>query len=267
MGIFHAEEDYHQITPNDLLLGRTHRPSCEPTILEEGEFDPKAVLSDREQLVRRWWKEWERKVFPTLLPRGKWHHQHRNVVPGDIVLIQYKGKVNTVWKLGKVEKVFPDKHGVVRTCEVVFRPKHSGEKLLPYKAKPLNSLRTAVQRLCVLLPKEELLVAEDTPVKPDEVSAEDKDNVPEERGCVVPIAMDVRDRPEDYEVDEDLLLEEGYLEDKDAPAKVPRREKMKRSRVAKEPSRFSKRLAGFSAAVTVAADLDFYLSSEEDVDD
>ena len=154
LGVFHAEDDYHQICPNDLLLGRTHHINSEPDLPEE-DVDLKAVLTDRELLVRRWWKEWERKVFPTLLPRRKWHHQHRNVTPGDVVLIQYKGKVSTTWKLGKVEKVFPDKQGVVRTCEVVYRPKHVGEKLLPYKTKPLYSLRTAVQRLCVLLPREE----------------------------------------------------------------------------------------------------------------
>ena len=77
------------------------------------------------------------------------------MIPGDIVLVQYKTKVTTVWKLGRVSQVFPDKHGVVRTCEVVFRPKQRGDRLLPYKGKPMYSLRTAVQRLCILLPVEE----------------------------------------------------------------------------------------------------------------
>ena len=79
LGVFHAEEDYHQICQNDLLLGRTHRPNYEPDLLDEPEVDVQKILSDREQLVERWWKEWERKVFPTLLPRKKWHHQAKNV--------------------------------------------------------------------------------------------------------------------------------------------------------------------------------------------
>ena len=123
IGVFCAEEDYHQICPNDLLLGRTHHLSGECALPEDDEADPKVILSDRELLVKRWWKDWERKVFPTLLPRSKWHTQHRNVVPADIVLVQYKGKLSTLWKLGNVEQVFPEKHGVVRTCEVVFRAK------------------------------------------------------------------------------------------------------------------------------------------------
>ena len=72
-----------------------------------------------------------------------------------MVLVQYKGKVSVVQKLGKVVKVFPYVHGVERTCEVGFCPRHAGKKILPYKAKPLQELRTAVQRLCVLLPVEE----------------------------------------------------------------------------------------------------------------
>ena len=89
IGVFHAEEDFHQICPNDLLLGRTHRPNSEPDLLEDKDRDPVDVHSDREQLVARWWKGWERKVFPTLLPRQKWHYQSRNMKVGDIVFIQY----------------------------------------------------------------------------------------------------------------------------------------------------------------------------------
>ena len=257
LGVFHAEEDYHQICPNDLLLGRTHHVNTEPGLPGE-EVDPKAILSDKEQLVRRWWKEWERKVFPTLMPRRKWHHQHRNVVPGDIVLIQYKSKVTTVWKLGRVSEVFPDRHGVVRTCEVVFCPRQRGEKLLPYKTKQLHSLRTAVQRLCVLLPKEEQggQVVDVAEVDPQE----DQPKQPDNSTCLVPVP---NVRHEDYprEVVRDL---EERDKDNQEPRKLSRHEKTERRKDLREPRRFSRRLAGFSAAVKVALDLEFYLSSDDD---
>ena len=57
LGVFHAEEDYHQICPNDLLLGRTHRPNYEPDSSEEPEVNVQKMLLDRERLVERWWKE------------------------------------------------------------------------------------------------------------------------------------------------------------------------------------------------------------------
>ena len=274
LGVFHAEDDYHQICPNDLLLGRTHHINSEPD-LPEGDVDPKSVLTDRELLVRRWWKEWERKVFPTLLPRQKWHQQHRNVVPGDIVLIQYKTKVTTVWKLGRVSEVFPDKHGVVRTCEVVFRPKHRGEKLLPYKSKSVYSLRIAVQRLCVLLPVEEQgepdivdggqVAADAQDVLAEKDSPEQLPEEPDVSTCLVPVDASVEDWEKVYPRDEVRSLEErveGY--DDRGPKRMSRREKVKRTKEVQEPRRFSRRLAGFSAAVKVALDLEFYLSSEDD---
>ena len=267
LGVFHSEEDFHQICPNDLLLGRTHHPSAELGVPGEEDMDPAAVLSDRDLLVRRWWKEWERRVFPTLIPRQKWHVQHRNIMPGDIVLVQYKGKVSSTWKLAKVVEVFPDKHGVVRTCEVAFRPKSKGEKLLPYKTKQLYHLRTAVQRLCILLPVEEQ--SGKVTSEAEEVTVQERSKDGEQSGgtCVVPVSGSVRARRDDLEEAAGLSLDESEVaEESPRPAKLSRREKMKRSKGCREPRRFSRRLAGFSATVKVALDLGFYLSSENESD-
>ena len=58
-------------------------------------------------------------------------------------------------EVGQGVKVFPDVHGIVRTCEVALRPRHAGERLLPYKSKPLREMMIGVQHLIVFLPKEE----------------------------------------------------------------------------------------------------------------
>ena len=248
LGVFHANEDFHQICPNDLLLGRTHRPSYEPDILDEPEVDVKKILTDREQLVHRWWKEWERKVFPTLLPRKKWHHQSRNVKAGDIVLIQYQGKVRTVWKLARVSGTFPDDRGVVRTCEVAFRGKDRGERLLPYKSKPQQKLRLAVQRLCVLLPMEEqgLEGKSTTSLMP-----EGKEVVEEGVGpCEHEKEGPQFNAPIPYQNERKI--------------KCSKKERQDKTKVWREPRRFSKRLAGFSACLRVASNLSYYMSSEED---
>ena len=247
LGVFHSEEDYHQICPNDLLLGRSHKPTGEPNLLDDPEVDIKKILSAREELVQRWWKEWERKVFPTLLPRKKWHHQSRNVQVGDIVLVQYKGRIKTVWKLGKVSDVFPDKHSFVRTVEVELRGRNKREKPLPYRYQPPLKLRLAVQRLCVLLPVEEQ-VQKGGPVK-DASSVED--------------------------VDKDIGLIEETCQEKTPkfPAtkaiqgkKLSKIEKQNRRNKLREPRRFSKRLAGFSASLSVVNNLEYYLSSDEDLE-
>ena len=207
-------------------------------------------------------------MFPTLLPRKKWHHQHRNVAPGDIVLIQYKGKVNSVWKLGKVKDVFPDKHGAVRTCEVEFRPKQKGEKALPYKTKPLSNLRTAVQRICVLLPVEEQPGEALEGGKGDTVAGVEEGGqteTPVTTTCVVPLGVQNEAGDDFLDPDRELSFSEDVPDEGvRRPAKLSRQEIKKRLKETREPRRFSRRLAGFSAAVKVAMDLEFYLSSEDE---
>ena len=162
------------------------------------------------------------------------------------MLIQYKGKVQTTWKLAKVEEVFPDQHGVVRTCTVVFRPKHKGDKILPYKVKPLQELRIAVQRLCVLLPIEEQTRSDAKKGEEALVGAgQDKEKVPdqEDNSCLPPLA-----NPEEDDLDE---VQSNQLEDRASDdevqksTKLSRKEKMRRSKDVKEPKRFSRLLAGF----------------------
>ena len=194
--------------------------------------------------------------------------------PGDIIPIQYKGRVKTIWRLGKILEVFPDKHGVVRTCEVGYRSRHTGEKVMPYRSRPLQTLRIAVQRLCVLLPVEEQLTEENEAAasltKKDALSeAGDQSlaEVPEaEKDC------QVQAKPASREVDEESwnLCEEDLgtcprsMEEVDKPKKLSKREKKESSKQLREPRRFSRRLAGFSAAIEVALDLEYYLTSEEE---
>ena len=68
-----------------------------------------------------------------------------------------------------------------------------------------------------------------------------------------------------YPRDEVCTLEEGDDEDQaQRKKKIPRKEKVEKAKRVQLPRRFSRRLAGFSAAVQVVQDLDFHLSSEED---
>ena len=57
----------------------------------------------------------------------------------------------------------------------------------------------------------------------------------------------------------------SQITDKEAkPKKLSKKEKKESLKQLREPRRFSRRLAGFSAAINVALDLDYYLSSEEE---
>ena len=104
-----------------------------------------------------WWKNWMIQVWESLVPVDKWRTVHRNVRPGDIVLVRYTSKVTKPeFRLGRVSQVFPDLHGVVRDVEVITRSRRGKlEDLLEYKPRKFDEQKLPVQRLAVLLPLEE----------------------------------------------------------------------------------------------------------------
>ena len=94
------------------------------------------------------------------MPYHKWKTEQRNVKIGDLVLVKYASKVTKGdFRLARVEEVFPDPEGIVRTVTVIMRPRDSREKVTkepPYLLpKPPVELKLGVQRLVVLFPVEE----------------------------------------------------------------------------------------------------------------
>ena len=64
------------------------------------------------------WKRWVREYLPFLQERQKWLIPQRNVQVGDIVLVVDPSAPRGSWPLGKVQAVFPDGSGWVRSAEV-----------------------------------------------------------------------------------------------------------------------------------------------------
>ena len=111
--------------------------------------------------------------FPELVPRRKWKTTHRNIQPGDVCHIKYQSKfASPTFRLCRVKSTFPDPEGVVRTCQVVMRPRRIGESgKAAYKHKSPEELEVGVQRLAVLLPVEEQDQWDDKKLCTDESSA------------------------------------------------------------------------------------------------
>ena len=86
------EGDIQAITPNMLLLGRTSTISN--TEVEDGDEDSQHVLPGRlsylEQLLSDWWSQWNRQVFPNLVPYQSYKDtkRHRNICVGDMCLLR-----------------------------------------------------------------------------------------------------------------------------------------------------------------------------------
>ena len=151
-----SEPGLETISPNMLLKnGRTTRATDD----QVGSEDPKIVgkrLVYVTELHKQWWDKWLTGVFPSLIPFRKWKHECRNLQVGDIVHVKSKGKVPpATYRLGRILATLPDEKGLIRTVTVGFCPRDSRSKVLPYKLKGLYKSDIAIQRIIVILPKEE----------------------------------------------------------------------------------------------------------------
>ncbi|RXN31543.1 hypothetical protein ROHU_004747 [Labeo rohita] len=69
-------------------------------------------------LANEFWSRWRKEYISTLQPRRKWHETHRNLHPGDVVLLKQVQSPRNDWPLGLITSVFPGNDGRVRKVEV-----------------------------------------------------------------------------------------------------------------------------------------------------
>ena len=109
-------DDGAYLCPNDMLLGRATLE------VPQGRFKDTRNPCKRVEFVQRivdsFWKRWTRDVFPTLVPRKKWHIENRNVPVDDIVTVANQNSVRGKWAVGRVTKVHPGADGRVRNVTV-----------------------------------------------------------------------------------------------------------------------------------------------------
>ena len=157
-----TNDDFIPLTANHLLLGRAAAHQNYHEFLEELTEAEEINLTRRQaytqNLLNSWWKLYYVQVFSNLLPfrRFKDTERHRNFQEGDVCFLKYDGKVQSSYRLCRVSKIIPDEEDVVRTVEVILRPRNKAEKLLPFKSKKPNVIEVGVQRLALLVPNEEL---------------------------------------------------------------------------------------------------------------
>ena len=130
------------LCPNDLLMGRS------TSVIPQGPFSDNTNNTDRYKFIQavcnNFWKRWSREVFPSLVIQPKWHVQKRNVMVGDIVLLQDSNIVRGEWKMGIVSEITASKDGLIRRVNVTY--KRDTTKYV---------VSRAVQKLIVLVPKDE----------------------------------------------------------------------------------------------------------------
>ena len=142
-------DDGSYLCPNDLLLGRA--TSRVPSAPFNHTNCPKRRFIFIQKLVDAYWTKWNRFYFPTLLVRQKWHSARRNIMIGDVVLIQDSNAIRGNWKMAKVFKTFTDDDGKVRKAIVEYKNLDSEDKS-EYTGKTFTRIERPVQKLVVLLP-------------------------------------------------------------------------------------------------------------------
>jgi len=140
-----SPEDGVYLSPNDLLLG--HSTNSVP----QGPFDLTTNKYQRFKFVQRvadaFWKRWTEEYFPSLIIQQKWHTSHRNIMKGDVVIVQDSNLIRGKWRIGRVTKADPSlRDGFVRNVEIEY--KNTG-------SKNYLTITRAVQRVIVLVPTED----------------------------------------------------------------------------------------------------------------
>lgn len=90
-------------------------------------------LSSNLNSVRRWnlvqrlshdlWTRWRSEYLLLLQRRNKWRQPHRNLQPGDVVLVRDKDAFQRSWPMGRVTKVYPGEDDRVRVVDVLSQGK------------------------------------------------------------------------------------------------------------------------------------------------
>ena len=86
----------------------------------------------------------------------------RNMIVGDIVLMQDSNQIRGQWKLGRVSKIYPGKDGNVRKVEVQYKNPRPGEPVTKYDGRRYGTVERAVHRLIVLLPEKRTIETNQT---------------------------------------------------------------------------------------------------------
>ena len=160
------------VTVNQLLLGKTSTVRVEEGVFTLGNF--KACSAYADHLLDTWWSCWKQQGFASLLPYPELKHakRHLNLKQGDVCLVYYDNKVKGTYRLCIVLETTVSRDGVVRTVRVGFRPRRACGPGA-YKSVPLDEMEVAIQRLVLLVAKDETSEVADGGVAGGEVAGDE----------------------------------------------------------------------------------------------
>ena len=143
------------ITPNQLLLGRSHNVVPDPEVVAEiAQLPSKSRYRMVHHVTRVFWEQWSKQVSPGLIVRQKWHSKERNTCVGDLVMICESSKIKSKYKMAVVEEICEDTNGIVRSATV----RYVNVEIIPGGEDIVSTIRVKrpVQRLVLVMTVEEM---------------------------------------------------------------------------------------------------------------
>ena len=153
-----VDPGYSPITPNLLVHGYYEDKDVSEMT---GDLESIGDLAKRIKLLQArhaaWWEKWYQECFEQLMPLPKWKVANRNLQPGDVCLLGYHSGLGPgVYRLCRVTKTFLDGEGLVRTVEVVLRPRRNDDHGTNYKPCKLQTMVVGIQRLVLIHRNEDI---------------------------------------------------------------------------------------------------------------
>ena len=105
------------LTPNHLLLGQLGGIFAPDSPVEIC-CNPRKRWRRVQELIRHFWSRWLKEWVPALNRYVKWTDEHKNLKPGDIVLVLSPDTPRANWPLGRIVRVHPGRDGHVRVATV-----------------------------------------------------------------------------------------------------------------------------------------------------
>jgi hypothetical protein len=111
--------DYETLTPNHFLLPDLAGAVFPPEVSETDCLKLPVRLRHQIMIQQHVWKRFQSEIIPMLGPRKKWCVESENLKENDVVMEMDDSLPRGVWRLLRVNKLFPSADGLVRKVEVI----------------------------------------------------------------------------------------------------------------------------------------------------
>ena len=93
---------------------------------------------------------------------SKWHTGHRELQPGDVVLVVDSDAIRSEYRLALIKEVFRGEDGVVRKVLISYRHYKVGDTAVQYTGSREQCCIRHVNRLALVLPVDQTHICNDS---------------------------------------------------------------------------------------------------------